>query len=116
MGIKANKRRGHAAEGEIGKRTNTWPVKYRMVRTGLDGGHDLRGPHTIGEVKAVKAGPAWLKEAIRQIGEDPYSDEADKNKLIFLKLSNGPGHPTTWWVIQSLDQFESLIGVEDGQA
>ena len=105
-----NKRRGHQAEGEIGKRTALWPSHYNMVRAGLDGGSDLRGEHSIGEVKAVKTGPAWLKGGLSQLDHAP-EEHAAKDKFLFVKLSQGAGHPTRWLVCMDLGQFEAMINV-----
>ena len=106
--VKANKRAGHQAEGEMGKRTSEWPTQYHMVRTGLDGSHDLRGEHAIGEVKKVRVGPAWLKSALSQL-DNASEEHAAKDKFIFVKLSQGAGHPTRWLIAMDLGQFEAII-------
>src|SRR3990167_2627327 len=106
MGILNNKRRGHAAEIEIAKRVNSWGhAHWFMERTGLDGGHDLRGTKCIAEVKTVKTGPAWLKGGLAQLD----TDDESKEKLLFVKLSRGPGRPSRWLIIMDVEQWEEYI-------
>lgn len=102
--IQNSKARGYAAEREIAERSKLWPLRFQLTRTGLDGGHDLRGIGIVGEVKAVRTGPVWLKDGLRQLDNSP-----DKQHLLFVKLSQGAGHRTRWLVVQDLDQFEDYI-------
>lgn len=102
--VKNNKRRGHAAEAEIASRTSRWPAPFAMMRTGLDGGHDLRGFGTVGEVKAVKAGPVWLKDGLSQLANSPEADG-----FLFVKLGAGSGKGSRWLAVVDVDLLERLI-------
>ena len=107
MTVKNNKARGYAAEREATEKIKaSWPRIYHMERTGLDGGHDLRGPFSIAEIKAVKAGPAWLQSALEQI--DSCDDEG-KERFIVVKLSRGPGKPVRWLVLTDFDQITEQL-------
>lgn len=101
MSVKNNKSRGYAAEREIAERLKGWHAHFFMMRTGLDGGHDLTGRQVVGEVKAVRTGPTWLQKGLDQLDASP-----DKEKLLFVKLSQGLGHPVRWLVIMDIDQWE----------
>lgn len=104
--IKQNKRNGHRREAEIAVRSETWPPSWQFVRTGLDGGHDLTGKNStrVGEVKAVRSGPVWLKDGLRQIANSP-----DKEGYLFVCLSQGPGYPVKWLTLMPIETFENLI-------
>lgn len=106
MGIKANKANGHKAEAEASDLTHRFPKFLRMHRTGLDGKHDLRGLEAIGEVKAVRAGPVWLKDALNQLDN---TDDVSFHKLIMLKLSKRKSNRTGWIVLMDFDEFEKLL-------
>jgi hypothetical protein len=105
MGIKANKSNGYKAEAEAADISQGWP-RYKMFRTGLDGKHDLSGLESVGEVKAVRAGPIWLKDALAQL--DNCTD--DRLKIGMVKLSRRHGARTGWVVFLDLDQWEHVIG------
>ena len=107
--VKNNKSRGYAAEREIAERIQKeWPDHFYMERTGLDGGHDLRGKYTIGEVKAVKTGPVWLKDGLAQL-DNAKDGEAAKDKILFVKLSQGPGKKVRWVTIMDIEQLEAYL-------
>lgn len=109
--VKNNKRRGHQAEIEIEARAKEWPAAFRMMRTGLDGGHDLRGFGVVGEVKSVKAGPVWLKDGLGQLDNSPEADG-----FLFVKLGAGSGKGSRWLAVMDVDLFERLIkGFDDGR-
>lgn len=105
MNPKNNKRRGHAAEAEAAAIVAAhFPAALHMERTGLDGGHDLRGRIAVGEVKAVRAGPKWLKDLLSQM-EDP----AKPHHFGFVKLSRGPGRPVRWLAILDVAEIGVLL-------
>lgn len=106
MGIKANKANGHKAEAEASDLTHRLPRFLRMHRTGLDGKHDLRGLEAIGEVKAVRTGPVWLKDALRQLDN---TEDVSFHKLIMLKLSKRKANRIGWIVLMDFDEFEKLL-------
>lgn len=108
MGVKANKARGHRAEIEAEEVVSKWPSRLQMVRTGLDGGHDLRGPTAIGEVKATMIGPAWLKSMLSQL-DGAKGRDADKLKVGLLKLSKRVANRTGWLVIMDEAEFRRLL-------
>lgn len=105
MGVKANKRNGHKAEAEAAEITQGWPKFLRTVRTGLDGGTDLRGSSAHGEVKAVRSGPVWLKSMLSQLDNEysPY-------KFGMVKLSNRTPGRTGWLVVLDREEFEKILG------
>lgn len=101
-----NKRNGHQAEIEASKKINSdWPVPFRVERTGLDGGSDLRGPLVVGEVKSVRSGPAWLQSMIDQLG----NDTSGRMHFGFVRLSQGQGHPVKWLTVMDFDQLTELL-------
>lgn len=104
MGIKANRRRGHSAEAEAAVLSQAWP-RFKMQRTGLDGGTDCQGEESIAEVKAVMSGPVWLRSMLAQLD----SRETDKLKFGMLKLSKRRGNRTGWIVILDIESWENIL-------
>ena len=101
-----NKRRGHQREIEMARRSQSWPIEFQMERTGLDGGHDLRGKQSIGEVKAVRKGPVWLSGGLSQLDN---TEAGTRNRFLFVCLSSGPGKPVRWVVVESLEEWEARL-------